>query len=93
LQLGKEQVKARLRAYLYEKGVALETSRGSSLIAEQLDHISDLVDAFYNLSSEKAKNEALPSEAKAAALQLYLLIGEIARLTRLEPIRELSAGV
>ena len=86
LQLDTGQIKARLRAYLHERDVVLATGRGPTLIAGQLDRIADTLDQLYNLSSEQGKNEALVPEAKSAALQTFFLIGEIARLTGLEPV-------
>ena len=86
LQLDTGQIKARLRAYLHERDVVLATGRGPTLIAGQLDRIADTLDQLYNLSSEQGKNEALVPEVKSAALQTFFLIGEIARLTGLEPV-------
>jgi hypothetical protein len=90
LQLDSGQIKARLRAYLYERDVDLATRRGPTLIAGQLDRIADTLDQLYNLSSEQGKNDALVPEAKSAVLQTFFLIGEIARLTGFEPVTKLT---
>ena len=94
LQLDRNQVKARFRAYLYERGVEITSQRGGrSLISGQIDYLSDTFDQLYNVSSEQAKHKATLDEAKAATLQMYFLIGEIARLTRLEPVTALSGEI
>lgn len=91
LQLDAGQVKARLRAYLHERNVQLTSERGGpSLIAGQLERLADVFDQLYNASSEHAKHEATLEEAKAATLQTYFLIGEIARLTGLDPITDVQ---
>jgi hypothetical protein len=90
LPLGPENPKARLRAYLHERGVALVAKRRPTLIAGQLERIADTLDELYNLSSEQGKNEAVLADAKSAALQTFFLMGEIARLTGFEPVTSLS---
>jgi hypothetical protein len=90
LQLGPENPKARLRAYLHERGVELVSKKKPTLIAGQLDRIADALDELYNLSSEQGKNEAVVADAKSAALQTFFLIGEIARLTGFEPVTAIS---
>ncbi len=90
LQLDAGQIKARLRAYLHERGITPTTGRGPTLIAGQLDRIADTLDQLYNLSSEQGKNEALVPEAKSAVLQTFFLIGEIARLTGFEPVSSIA---
>jgi hypothetical protein len=89
LQLGSEQPKARLRAYLFARGVRVEASGKTTLIAGQLDRIADTVDELYNLASDQGKNAATPEDARAAVLHLYLFLGELTRLTNLEPVMEL----
>jgi hypothetical protein len=90
LQLDSGQIKARLRAYLYEREVTLATGRGPTLIAVQLDRIADTLDQLYNLSSEQGKNEAMMPDAKSVVLQTFFLIGEIARITGFEPVTSIS---
>jgi hypothetical protein len=92
LQLDRGQVKARLRAYLYERGLVLVTNRGPSLVAGQLDRVASTIEQLYNLSSDQAKREASLDEAQSAVIQTYILLGEIARLTGFEPVTEIDSG-
>lgn len=92
LQLDSGQVKARLRAYLHERGAEMVTSRGPTLIAGQVERIADTVDQLYNLTSDQGKNEALVEDAKATVLQTFFLIGEMARLTKMVPVTQLKVA-
>jgi len=92
LQLDEGQVKARLRAYLHERGLVLATKRGPTLIAGQLERNADAAAELYNLTSEQGKNEALVEDAKAAVLHTYFLVGEMARLTGFVPVTAIAGS-
>jgi hypothetical protein len=90
LQLDHLNVKARLRAYLYERGVSVSTPQGPTLISIQLELIADTVDQLYNVASEQGKNHVAQDDARALVLQTFFLIGEMARLTGLVPVTSLA---
>jgi hypothetical protein len=93
LQVGPHQTKARLRAYLYEKGVPLQSSMGPTVASLQLDRISDVLDQLFNEMSETGKNLGTVEDAKSLTIQTFVLVGEMARLTDMEPVTSIGLAV
>ncbi len=64
----------------------------TSLVAGTVSRLTDFVDELYNHLSETGKSSATVEDARAAVLHLYILLGEIGRLTGFTPVTALTDG-
>ena len=87
LVVTQDRVRNRLRAYLHQKGIS---AKGDKLLIGGLERATALVDDLYGEASA-GKAAISYEDAQNVIIQTYLFLGELVRLTDIEPVIEIHA--
>jgi len=82
---GVELVKNRLRAWLHERGLR---RHGEELIEQELIWLADLANTLWDFESKTAKGSVRYEDARTCLIATYIVLGEIAVRTNLEPVTD-----